>query len=357
VRRQLITRALAGTASRLESGFGLEVTKRENRLRFALADALANEAVVAEVRISPEWRPEMPYWPSGGAGKRLGGFDVALRYSDDRSYSLVAELKWTHYGFVNALDEAIWDAFKLAHASATLEGVRDGLLIYMAPVKAWNRPARFANFFTDSFSDSRKLIAEHEGIWRWCLAEGSRARPTKLPPALETGPVACAPLLHDGEAWEIRAGVVRANGEPWLDLDPDGMPVPETKDTKPVFIWPYPDPGPGMAVADGQRDFEWPTYASRSGQPNAWRPRTFQVHPRRGVRSRGLPRIWMVTGSSGRRDWERWRTHRLTSGGKTNESMTPSISPNSAAASSSNIAAITILDMRRRLPKRLTYEH
>ena len=52
----------------------------------------------------------MPQWPREQK-KQPGGFDLAVRFEGDTSYSLVAELKWTHYGFVNALDEAPWDAF------------------------------------------------------------------------------------------------------------------------------------------------------------------------------------------------------------------------------------------------------
>ena len=271
MRRKLIARALAGTASRLESGFRKDVEKRENRLRGAIEHALAEEAAVKEVRIAPEWRPEMPLWPRGPR-KRLGGFDVAVRFQGDDGYSLVVELKWTHYGFVNALDEAIWDAFKLAHASSTLPGVRDALLIYLAPLKAWNRPARFAQLFADSFTDSRELIGDHENIWHWCLREGSAAKPLKLPPALETGPIARAPLVVDGEPWEIRAAVVRANGEPWFDLDPDGLPMPATDDTKPVFVWPDPEPGPGMVADDGEPDFEWPTYDIKDWPTEDLRP-------------------------------------------------------------------------------------
>ena len=78
------------------------------------------------MRWSPEWRPELPLWPSQKALK-VGGFDLALRFDGDVSFSLVAELKWTHHGFVNALDEAIWDAMKLAHAVESVDGVRRGL--------------------------------------------------------------------------------------------------------------------------------------------------------------------------------------------------------------------------------------
>jgi hypothetical protein len=256
--RQLISTALAETATRLESGYGSEIKKREERLRLAFADALRSHEEVVEARISPEWRPEMPFWPWSDDGKaKLGGFDVAIRFRGDDSYSLVVELKWTHYGFVNALDEVPWDAFKLAQASATLQGVMHGLLVYLAPTKAWTKPARFASLFGDYFANSRTLIAEHEKIWRWCLKEGSASHPTKLPPALQTGPVGSASLTIDGEPWELRAAVVRANGEPWIDLDEE-VPVPEAVPL--MFDWPYPEPGPGMVADDPAKEFHWPTY-------------------------------------------------------------------------------------------------
>jgi hypothetical protein len=224
--RQLIADAITATAARIESGYGLEIKRREDRLRQALRASLVERAQVVEVRISPEWRPELRFWPWSTDGtKKLGGFDCAIRFAGDDSYSLVAELKWTHHGYVNALDEAIWDAFKLAQASATLAGVTHGLLVYLAPMKAWNKPPRFVELFRDSLTSTRSLITDHEAIWRWCLQEGSAARPTKLPPYLQTGPVAATALAIDGEPWELRAAVARANGEPWIDLDSEGMPI------------------------------------------------------------------------------------------------------------------------------------
>jgi hypothetical protein len=258
--RQLIAGAVAGTAIRLSSGYRSDITRREERLRLSFADALAEHDVVDGVQTSPEWRPELPLWPWGADGRtKLGGFDVAVRLNGATDHSLVVELKWTHYGVVNALDDAMWDTFKLAHASSTLDAVDHGLLVYLAPLKAWEKPARFAEFFTDSLVDCRDLIAKHEGIWRWSLQEGSACRPTQLPPFIQTGPIASGGLTIDGEPWELRAALVRANGEPWFDLDPDGMPV-TASDEPTVLDWPYPEPGPGMEPDDPGADFRWPTY-------------------------------------------------------------------------------------------------
>lgn len=52
--------------------------------------------------------------------------------------------------------------------------------------------------------------------------------------------------------------MVRANGEPWIDLDEEGMPMPEAAPV--VFDWPYPEPGPGMVSDDPAKEFQWPTY-------------------------------------------------------------------------------------------------
>jgi hypothetical protein len=258
-RRKLLADVVQGVADRLEAGYRGEVPWREKRLRLAFADALGGWPEVAEVRTTPEWRPEMPFWPWGTDGKsKLGGFDVAVRFDGDSGYSLVAELKWSHYGYVNALDEVIWDAFKLAHATSTLPGISYGLLIYLAPLKAWEKPARFADLFSDALASSRTLISEYESIWRWCLGEGSSCRPTKLPPYVQTGPVACASVVVDGAPWEIRASTVAANGEPWIELDENGMPVGDEEPT--IIDWPYPAPGPGMVADDLAAEFEWPTY-------------------------------------------------------------------------------------------------
>lgn len=134
--RQLIADVVAATATRIESGYADDVKRREERLRQAFRASLEEHDQVLEARTSPEWRPELPLWPWSADGKKkLGGFDCAIRFVGDESYSLVVELKWTHWGYVNALDEVIWDAFKLAHASATLDGVTHGLLVYLAPTE------------------------------------------------------------------------------------------------------------------------------------------------------------------------------------------------------------------------------
>jgi hypothetical protein len=249
--RQLLSNAVEETAKRLEVGFGGEIAQRERRLRATFAASLAHRYKVAEVRTKPEWQPELPLWPwSADRKHKLGGFDLAIRFQGDEAYSLVCELKWTHYGIVNALDEAMWDAFKLAHAGRTLPGVTHGILLYLAPVSAWSKPARFTRLFDDALTSSRELIAENESIWRWCLREGSAARPNKLPPYLETGLVARAHLLIDSEEWELRMATVASNGEPWLDVDAAGMPLPADSAEPQILDWHSPAPGPGMEADD-----------------------------------------------------------------------------------------------------------
>jgi hypothetical protein len=255
--RRLIADALKETATRLAGGLGADVRGREARLVLAFAEALKASGQVAEARTTPQWRPEMPSWPAKPP-KRLGGFDIAIRFAQDMDYSLVGELKWTHYGIANALDEAPGDAFKLAHAAATLETVTDGLLIYLAPLAAWEKPARFATFFADAFVPTRTLISDYESIWRWCLREGSDAWPTSLPPHLQTCPIGRAEVTFDDAPWQIRAATVVANGEPWIELDAEGMPLPE-EEGRTLMDWPYPAPGPGMEADDPADEFRWPT--------------------------------------------------------------------------------------------------
>ena len=107
-----------------------------------LRDGLAARSELDEVRHSPEWRPEMPQWPSSRGEEQLGGCDLALRFRSEETYSTVIEPKWSRHGLIDALDEVMWDAFKLAHATATLPGVSNGLLIYLACGRAWAKPAR-----------------------------------------------------------------------------------------------------------------------------------------------------------------------------------------------------------------------
>src|SRR5205807_1400311 len=127
---------------------------------------------------------------------------------------------------IDALDEVLWDCFKLAHARETLAEVRWALLLYVAPTKAWRKPARFVGLFGESLNSTRDLIAENEGVWRWLLKTGAKSRPRKLPPYLQTSPLGKVSFTLEDFAYELRLASVRANGEPWFGLDEHGWPLP-----------------------------------------------------------------------------------------------------------------------------------
>src|SRR5262245_8437601 len=112
---ELLRRVCARGPELFEVGLGAELKRPEQRLRAAIVAALAEESNVAEV--TQEWRPGMRYWPSQ-CGRRLGGFDLAIRFRNESSYSTVVELKWCQRPGLDAFDEVLWDAFKLAHAQA-----------------------------------------------------------------------------------------------------------------------------------------------------------------------------------------------------------------------------------------------
>jgi hypothetical protein len=249
---ELLHAATVRAAELLESGFGVEVTRREERLRRAFVAALSENPEVVEV--VHEWRPEMSWWPWRGS-RRLGGFDLAIRFEGENSFSTVAELKWCQRTGLDAFDEVLWDAFKLAHAKATLAGIKKALLVYAAPVPTWQVDGRFRTFFDDSLSSTETLLSEHANVWRWLLRTSSHSRPTKLPPEIETTRIPPAAFQFDGGPWELRVASVAPNGEPWLDLD-DGWPV--TSSEPDLIEWPYPEPGPGMVPDDPASDFRWP---------------------------------------------------------------------------------------------------
>ena len=238
--------ALPIAAAKLEEdGFGAGL-KPEERLRQALAQALREQSQIAEVLTTPEWRPEMRFWPATEG--RLGGFDVSFRDVASEAWSGVVETKWKKGG-VDALDEVLWDAFKLAHAVETIDGVCDAFLVYAALATAWAKPPRYADLFTDGMSDSAGLIAKHPDVWSWLLRTSSAARPKMLPPRLASALIAEATSTIGGEQWLIRCARVRPIGEPWIGVDESGQPQVHSGGL--TLPWPTPEPGPWMEPDPG----------------------------------------------------------------------------------------------------------
>jgi hypothetical protein len=75
----------------------------------------------------------------------------------------------------------------------------------------------------------------------------------------------------DGTPWELRVATVAPNGEPWIELDSEAMPIADSgKQT--VVDWPYPAPGPGMVADDLGEEFVWPARETRETPTDVLRP-------------------------------------------------------------------------------------
>ena len=61
-------------------------------------------------------------------------------------------------------------------------------------------------------------MTDYGSIWAWLRRTSSKATPTRLPPAIQTGVIAHSPFAHNGVAWELRVISVSPNGEPWIDI-------------------------------------------------------------------------------------------------------------------------------------------
>jgi hypothetical protein len=190
--------------------------KPEARLRRAVAEQIRASPDVTAVMAGPEWRPDMPLWPRVTGGQ-LGGFDLAFQLADPDSMNVVAETKWSSGG-IDALDEVLWDAFKLAHAVATLDAVTDGFLIYAARTAAWNKPPRYAELFQDGRVESLALINAYPSVWAWLYNGSSAAKPTQVPGALRTSLVAEASFPFADQSWTVRCARVEVDDVSWIEV-------------------------------------------------------------------------------------------------------------------------------------------
>jgi hypothetical protein len=302
--RAILTDAVVRAAGRLEAGFGAEIRRPEERMRRAIVTELEASGQVSEVRL--EWRPEMRWWPRAGTSW-LGGFDLAMTYCEGRGFSTVVECKWCSRTGIDALDEVLWDCFKLAHAASTLDEVKWGLLLYAAPASAWARPARFTTLFDASMPSTRELIGDNEGVWRWLLRNSAKSRPKKLPPHVQTSPVAQVPFVFDRNWMEVRIASVCANGDPWYGLDKDGWPLPPSGTV--TLDWPHPEPGLNMEPDCGA-EFRWPspspphlasanlTSADMPGASASWAEISWFAAQHEGYASRDFDELAALANSS-----------------------------------------------------------
>ena len=263
--REVLAEALAQAVEQLASeDLASTRGRREAQLRAAVVEALL--PCVAEGRTLSEWRPQMPYWPKRG-NSRLGGFDLAVRFQSDVSYSTVAELKWSRHGLLDALDEVPWDLCKLAHARATLLRVTTCLLLYVAPVAAWQKPARFVEIFDGTRVDTRRLIERHPNVWRWLLKNSAKSRPTALPPEIKTESLTRVPFGVSGETLELRAATVEPRGRLWVELDDEGWPTPASVSVALTLDGIVRRAAEGDAEADAERERLWRKYTYDDDNP------------------------------------------------------------------------------------------
>ncbi|MDX6597121.1 MAG: hypothetical protein QOE87_1008, partial [Gaiellales bacterium] len=168
-----------------------------------------------------EVKPDLPNWPRSPTG--LGGFDLAIgpsRDSGGTAWPVLAELKWSTGGG-DKVGEALWDAFKLAHASA-LPDVEATYLITGAPSVAWDRSPSGSELFGDARTDTVDLVTRHAKLWRWNRDYGAKDWPQKFPSAIQTRLVDDVTVDTATGEWRILISSVRGV-DGWIDAV-DGWP-------------------------------------------------------------------------------------------------------------------------------------
>jgi hypothetical protein len=195
-----------------------QIKRPEERLRLPLAKVLKAAVGVREVDLL--YRPAMPFWPRVEGG-RLGEFDLAITVSGMTAPATVCELKWSQHTGVDALDDVMWDLFKLAHARYSLPNVRSAYLIYAAPTGSW-QPAtrRFRQLFTTTETDVAELVDKYLSIWRWCVRNSSKSRPVALPNRIHTSGVGESVTVEvPAGSFAVRVASVDVEWDPPIALD------------------------------------------------------------------------------------------------------------------------------------------
>ncbi len=195
---KLLADAANVVAELLEQGYGLALKGPERRLRSAVRAGLLAVNSLCEAR--REFRPKLPYWPNLPAA-RLGGFDLGLGLHPDATPRVVLELKWCNSW--QKVWEIIWDCFKLAHAAA-LPGCDAAFACYAISARAWEKQGPCSELLTTRTSSTRDLFDEYEWLWADPGGQNSKARPTRMPAAVQTSVIAEAPFAQLDDPFESR---------------------------------------------------------------------------------------------------------------------------------------------------------
>jgi hypothetical protein len=222
----IIARAVEAAALLIPTPAVQALKRPEDRLRLPLQAVLEARGDVA--RVDLWYKPPLPKWPSVPKTP-LREYDVSFARTGANAISAVCELKWCQRGGIDALDEVMWDAFKLAHANGTLRTSPHAYLVYAATEKAWAKSAaRFRELFlAPADLDVRRWIDQHLSIYRWNIRHSSRSRPKAHPRRLHTRPVdSDASVILPTGRWLVRIAVVSGEWEEPIPLDEKAEPLP-----------------------------------------------------------------------------------------------------------------------------------
>jgi len=137
--------------------------------------------------------------------RNVGAADIAVRKKGEGREAL-AELKvWRS---VDKINEALWDAWKLA--SAYKDSIALNVyLIAFARKEHWESGNKLIGLWDDRTWNSRELWEEFSFVM------ASAKRPLSLPAGMRTTRIASVPVQHaEGEPWELRCSRVRTTSGP-----------------------------------------------------------------------------------------------------------------------------------------------
>lgn len=208
-----MTLATAGRLQAIANDGGLESVK-ESDLRSAIRDSAYPHATAVTIEVPIQ----IPLWP------RVGGVDVQITDHADR---LMIECKWCHDK--NKLAEVVWDALKLASATAAGQ-TSTGLIVAAASDSVWTL-APVSALFDERCWTLADLRGRFAAEWSWLYRSVSVARPRRLPAMIEMTDCQAAAIQAAGaEAWTLRAVTVIGSADMDMGLDDIGQLLAEHVD-------------------------------------------------------------------------------------------------------------------------------
>jgi hypothetical protein len=196
---RLLAKAIPVAAKQLAK-YGGAPSFLERYLEEALIEAIGVVDAAAAAQASGRGLVSIPNWD-----KRLGGFDLRLRFASDPDREALAELK------IDDVEHTLWDLFKLASA-LKMPGVDASYLILARPRHRWNH-GDCAALFADRGGPTHWVSAAMFVRWQAAWADltgpkGGSARPTEVPAEIKTEFIGSAPT-EGFEGYEIRCVSVR----------------------------------------------------------------------------------------------------------------------------------------------------